>query len=75
MFSRIERCREIGVAAAVVLGYRDFYPRFGFLPATRFGLSCEYDVPTESFMAMELEPHAMSGAAGTVSYHPAFAGI
>ena len=71
----LERCREIGAAAVVVLGHPDFYPRFGFLSAARFGLACEYDVPAEAFMALELEPHAFRGAAGIVSYHPAFAGI
>jgi putative acetyltransferase len=45
------------------------------MPAARLGLSCEYDVPAEAFMAMELEPSGLRGAAGTVSYHPAFAGI
>jgi putative acetyltransferase len=71
----IDRCREIGVAAIVVLGHPDFYPRFGFLPAARFGLICEYDVPAQAFMAIELGPHALRDAAGIVSYHPAFAGL
>jgi putative acetyltransferase len=69
------RCREIGAAAVVVLGHPGFYPRFGFVPAARFGLACQYDVPAEAFMALELEPDALRNAAGTVSYHPAFAGI
>jgi putative acetyltransferase len=71
----LERCREIGAAAVVVLGHPDFYPRFGFRPVARFGLSCAYDVPAEAFVAIELEPDGLSGAAGTVSYHPAFAGV
>jgi putative acetyltransferase len=71
----LESCADIGAEAVVVLGHPDFYPRFGFLPAVRFGLGCEYDVPAEAFMAIELEPHALRGIAGTVSYHPAFAGI
>jgi putative acetyltransferase len=71
----LERCREIGAGAVVVLGHPDYYPKFGFLPAARFGLTCEYDVSAEAFMAMELEPHALRGAAGNVSYHAAFAGI
>jgi putative acetyltransferase len=71
----LECCREMGAAAVVVLGHPDFYPRFGFMPAARLGLACQYHVPAEAFMAMELKPHAMRGAAGTVSYHPAFAGI
>jgi putative acetyltransferase len=71
----LECCREIGAAAVVVLGHPDFYPRFGFMPAARLGLSCEYDVPAEAFMAMELEPSGLRGAAGAVSYHPAFSGV
>jgi putative acetyltransferase len=71
----LERCREIGAEAVVVLGHPDFYPRFGFLPAARFGLTCEYDVPAEAFMVLELERHALRGATGTVSYHRAFASI
>jgi putative acetyltransferase len=71
----LERCKDMGAAAAVVLGHPGFYPRFGFLPAARFGLTCEYDVPAEAFIAIELEPNGLRGAAGTVSYHPAFAGV
>lgn len=29
----LERCKELGAAAAVVLGHPEFYPKFGFLPA------------------------------------------
>jgi putative acetyltransferase len=69
----LEACRESGCAAAVVLGHADYYPRFGFTPASRFGLSCEYDVPDEVFMALELTPGALQGRSGLVRYHPAFA--
>jgi putative acetyltransferase len=58
--------------AVVVLGHADFYPRFGFVPASRFGLRCEYDVPDEVFMAHELRPGALAGKRGTIRYHPAF---
>ncbi len=60
-------------AAVVVLGHTAYYPKFGFVPAARFGLRCEYDVPPEAFMALELRPGGLAGAAGTVRYHPAFA--
>ena len=71
----LDRCTDLGAAAIVVLGHPDFYPRFGFVPAALFGLACEYDGPAEAFMATELVPGALQGAAGTVSYHPAFAGL
>lgn len=65
-------CRDAGVAALVVLGHPEFYPRFGFLPASNFGIGCEYDVPDEVFMAMELTAGSLAGRSGTIRYHPTF---
>jgi putative acetyltransferase len=66
-------CRLHGVAAVVLVGMPEYYPRFGFVPASRVGLMCEYDVPDDVFMAIELEPGSLAGRAGLVRYHPAFA--
>jgi putative acetyltransferase len=68
----LRRCAKLGYGAAVVLGHPAYYPRFGFLPAHRFGLGCEFPSPPEAFMAMELAPGGLGGAAATVHYHPAF---
>lgn len=69
----LERCGQLGAAVVVVLGHADYYPRFGFAPASRFGLRSEYDVPDEVFMARELKDGGLEGLAGTVRYHPVFA--
>jgi putative acetyltransferase len=69
----LELCRQQGFVAAVVLGHPQYYPRFGFTPASRFGLRCDYDVPDDVFMALELEPGALAGQSGTIRYHPVFA--
>jgi putative acetyltransferase len=69
----VETCRSLGAAAIVVVGHPKYYPKFGFVPAAQFGLRCEYEVPSEAFMALELAPDALAGASGTVRYHPAFA--
>jgi putative acetyltransferase len=71
----LERCREIGCDAVVVLGHPAFYPRFGFVPAAGFGIGCEYDAPADAFMILELRPGALAGAGGTVRYHAAFAAL
>jgi putative acetyltransferase len=70
----LERCRNTGCHAVVVLGHPEYYPRFGFVPASRYGIGCEYDVPDEVFMLVELEPGALEGVSGRVAYHPAFSG-
>ena len=69
----LEACRELNAAAVVVLGHAEYYPRFGFAPASRFGLVSEYDVPDDVFMALELIEGALRNKAGTIRYHPAFA--
>lgn len=69
----LERCRDAGAEAVVVLGHADYYPRFGFRPARDYGLDCEYDVPPENFMVLELHDGALDPVSGTVRYHEAFA--
>ena len=67
-------CRRDGAAAVVVLGHPDYYPRFGFRPASTFGLHSTYDAPDEAFMALELTSGALDGVRGTAHYHPALEG-
>jgi putative acetyltransferase len=71
----LDRCRQLPAAAVVVLGHPAYYPRFGFVPASRFGIACEYDVPDDAFMALELEPGSLHGKPGTIRYHQAFANV
>lgn len=68
-------CKQVGFSAVVVLGHAGYYPRFGFTPASRFGLGSVYDVPDDVFMAVELEEDALTGKAGMIHYHPAFADV
>jgi putative acetyltransferase len=70
----IAECRRIGADAIVVLGHREYYPRFGFTRASAFGLRSEFDVPDDVFMAMELWAGALGNSGGVVRYHAAFGG-
>jgi putative acetyltransferase len=67
-------CRQLGVDAVVVLGHATYYPRFGFVPASRFGITSEYDVPDEAFMVLELQPGVLANRQGEIRYHPVFKG-
>lgn len=71
----LDECRQRKVGGVLVLGHPAYYPRFGFVPASRFGIHCEYDVPDDVFMAMELEPGTLRGKSGTIRYHDAFANL
>jgi putative acetyltransferase len=71
----LERCKQLGVVAAIVVGHPEYYPRFGFSSAGRFSIRTEYDVPDEVFMALELQDGALAGKTGTAKYHAAFASV
>jgi len=58
-----------------VLSHPEYYPRFGFAPGVHSGLGCEYDVPAEAFMVLELRPGALRGASGKGQYRGAFASL
>lgn len=68
----LEECRLSGQDIVVVLGYPEYYPRFGFVTAMPKGIACEYDVPEEAFMILELIEGALDGRSGTVKYQPEF---
>lgn len=68
----LRACREAGFGWAVVLGAPAYYARFGFRPASEFGLSDEYR-GGPAFQAVELVPKALPVGAGLVRYAPEFA--
>ena len=68
----IEACRNAGYTAMVVLGHPEYYVRFGFVPASQFGIKSEYNVRDEVFRALELQPGALANCAGVAKYQPEF---
>ena len=68
----LQACERLGFKAVVVLGSPKFYPRFGFIPAKEKALSCEYPVPDEAFMVLELQKGALDGWVGLVKYRSEF---
>ena len=69
----LEDCRDRGAKAAVVLGWPDYYPRFGFSAALAKGIASPYAEHGASYMAAELAGGALAGTAGTARYPAAFA--
>ena len=71
----LKECRRLGYDIVVVLGHPNYYPRFGFEPASSKGLRSEYDVPDEVFLVTELRPGALAGRSALVKYHPEFSKV
>ena len=68
----LDKCRHISYYFVVVLGHPEFYSRFGFSPAKQHGINCEFDVPDEAFMVLELRENALAGRSGIVHYRDEF---
>ena len=68
----LNECRQLDYDAVVVVGHPEYYPKFGFVPAKLRGLRCEFDVPDEAFMVLELRENALAGRTGLVKYQPEF---
>ena len=68
----LEECRRLGHEIVVVLGHPDYYPRFGFVPAKPKGIDCEFEVPEEAWMVLELREGALTGKSGTVKFQSEF---
>jgi putative acetyltransferase len=68
----LEACRHLGHEVIVVLGHPDYYPRFGFIPAKPKDIDCEFEVPDEAWMILELKEGALAGRRGTVKFQTEF---
>ncbi|MEQ8524226.1 N-acetyltransferase [Gracilimonas sp.] len=68
----IQKAVELGFDSIIVLGHADYYPNFGFEKASKWKITCSFEVPDEAFMAIELKEDALANSAGKVVYPPAF---
>lgn len=68
------KLRGIGCPFVVVLGHPLYYPRFGFKPASGYGIRCEWDVPDDAFMVLVMDESRMKGVSGSAKYREEFSG-
>ncbi|MBO1329686.1 bifunctional class I SAM-dependent methyltransferase/N-acetyltransferase [Streptomyces sp. VRA16 Mangrove soil] len=70
----LDAARARGERLVLVLGHPEYYPRFGFTPASGYGIRPGFEVPDAAMMALVLG--AGDGLpqvpAGTIAYPPAF---
>ncbi len=64
----LKRVRELGFDSVIVVGYNEYYTRFGFEKASKWDIKCPFDVPDDAFMAIELKVGALADKSGVVEY-------
>lgn len=46
--------KKLGYHYSIVLGSENYYPKFGYIPATQYGIQAPFDVANKNFMAAKL---------------------
>lgn len=67
----LDAARSRGENLVLVLGHPGYYPRFGFAPASGFGIRAPFEVPDEAMMAIALADPAQVPT-GTIEYPTPF---
>ncbi|MED1542534.1 N-acetyltransferase [Bacillus inaquosorum] len=68
----LKKAKELGYRSVIVLGHKDYYPKFGFKPASLWNIKAPFEVPDEVFMALELSKDSLENVKGVVHYSKAF---
>lgn len=66
----LARLRDAGHRFCVVLGHPAYYPRHGFIRASRVGLRWEHPARDEAFLVRALVADGLAGVGGVVRYRP-----
>ncbi|MER6945720.1 N-acetyltransferase [Nonomuraea sp. NPDC000554] len=67
----LRAAREQGENLVLVLGHAEYYPRFGFAPASGYAIRPSFEVEDRYMMALAFDP-ALPVPAGTIRYPAAF---
>lgn len=63
--------KKLGYHYSIVLGSEQYYTKFGYVPAIKYGIKAPFDVPDENFMAIKLN-NSPSEIKGVVEYAKEF---
>jgi putative acetyltransferase len=67
--------KDAGYPFIVVVGHAQYYPRFGFRPASEYGIKWEWDISGRRFHVLVLNEAKMQGASGLAKYRHEFSTI
>lgn len=64
--------KELGFKSIILLGHENYYPKFGYMQADKFGIELPFEAPKENCMAIELVENGLNGVNGIVEYPKEF---
>ena len=54
-----EIAKKLGYHYSIVIGSEKYYPKFGYVPAIKYGIKAPFQVDNENFMAVKLNNSIM----------------
>lgn len=73
--SGLKKAAELGYQSVIVLGHDRYYPKFGFVPASKWNIRAPFEVPESAFMGIELVKDGLTNVTGVVRYTREFDNI
>jgi putative acetyltransferase len=64
----IAKARQLPFPAIIVLGHPSYYPCFGFVRASTWGIILPFEAPDEASMVLVLHPSSLEQRKGMVEY-------
>ncbi|MFK7771729.1 MAG: GNAT family N-acetyltransferase [Saprospiraceae bacterium] len=68
----LQIAKKLNFEHVIVLGHKNYYPKFGFQKASTWNIRCPFEVPDDHFMAIELVERSLENKGGLVEYPPVF---
>ncbi|WP_336785656.1 GNAT family N-acetyltransferase [Paenibacillus sp. MMO-177] len=66
----LQRAEALEYPSVIVLGHPEYYPKFGFEKASKWGIRAPFEVSDDVFMALELKKNSLKS--GVVEYPSVF---
>lgn len=68
-----QKALDLGFQSVILIGHPEYYPRFGYKPASGWGIHTLIPLPSDDvFMAVELTDGGLTGVSGMVIFPPEF---
>lgn len=64
--------KSLGHEIIILLGHKDYYPRFGYELTNKYGIQLPFEAAPENCMVIGLNPDSLKGVSGKVIYSKPF---
>ena len=64
--------KEMGFKSIILLGHKEYYPRFGYEPTSKYNIESPFNVPDENYMIKFLDNDSIREISGKVVYPKEF---